>query len=170
MELSELKDVNLTMKNFAVDIVKYQKFKTKIFLEKTKNNYSDYSEKTAANYFDNGVAYINTGIKRKMCSNKFYSYIDEAIAQCIQPLTPCNEDKRRIFKNTYTKKDVILPVQKVVNNLMKNKLVETFEYGVRYNDTIKVFGTDETKAKIFLAGIEFMGGKGKLVSITDLEE
>lgn len=63
-----------------------------------------------------------------------------------------------------------MPVQKTVETLMKNKLTERFEYGVRYNDTIKVFGTDETGAKIFLAGIEFMGGKGKLVSITELEE
>lgn len=169
MELTDLKDVNLSTRSLTVDIVKYQKFKTKSFVEKVKDRYSDYSEATLRNYFDSGVTYINTNVKRKMCSNKFYGYIDDALSQCIQPLTPSEQDRRRVFKNTYTKKNVTLPVQEVVNNLMKNKMTERFEYGVRYNDMIKVFGTNETEAKIFLAGIEFMGGKGRLVSITDLE-
>lgn len=98
MKLSELKDVNLMMKSFTTDVVKYQNFKTKKFIEKFRDTYTTYADKTLANYFDAGVTYINTKIKRKLCGDKFYGYIDEALAQCVQPLTPSIEDKRRIIK------------------------------------------------------------------------
>lgn len=99
-----------------------------------------------------------------------YEYIDEAISQHVQPLTPKDNEKRRVLRNMYLKKKAILPVQKVVKELTKqSRMCEKFEYGVMYDDNIKVFGKDSTAAKIFLAGITFVGKIGKLVAITEIK-
>lgn len=166
MELKDLAGENLDLRDFAINIVKYQNFKTKNALSKFEYKLN---ETTAANYFGAGVIYVKTKKKNKQVCKKLYNYIDKAIENCVQPLRPSEEDKRRIFKNTYTKKDIVIPAQQAVLELTKNQsITERFEYGVRIGDTVKVFSTSND-AKLFLDGIVFAGQKAKIVSITPME-
>lgn len=166
MELKDLNKVNFDLKDFATNIVKYQKFKSKAALSKFEYKLR---ENTANSYFGFGVTYIKTGKICKAANKKLYTYIDEAISNHVQPLTPSDKDKRVEFKNTYHKKGVKLPVQETLKKMNCGSLVEKFEYGVRYDDTIKIFESSHD-AKMFLNGIRFCGKDGRLVSIQDLKE
>lgn len=166
MELKDLNTVDFDLKDFAYNIIKYQNFQTNKAVKKIEANLKT---TTKALYFNSGVRYIKTGIKNPTVNKKVFEYIDLGMKECLQPLTPSENDKRRVFKNTYHKKDVKLPVQETLKKLSCNKLTERFEYGVRYDDTIKIFSSSHD-AKMFLNGIRFVGKQGRLVSIQDIKE
>lgn len=168
MLLEELKDTDLDMRELAINTVKYQKFKTKAALSKFdyKLTYS-----TAANYFNLGISYIKTKLRSKAVGKKFYDYIEEALEQHVQPLTPSEDDRRREYNNVYHKKDAHLPVKDVLAEIQtEEKLTEKFEYGVRVKDTVKIFKSRE-QADFFLEGVLFGGEdmyNARIVSVQNL--
>ena len=134
-------------------IVKYQKFTTNKVLEKFIEQNLLYSKATATSYINYGIAYIMYGTKHYAVPKKIYNAIDECIAKHIQPLTPSEKDKRRIIKNKYQKKDAVLPVQKIPE--VKTELTEKFEYGVRIDNRIILFST-ENGMNEFVRNIKFV--------------
>lgn len=134
-------------------IVKYQKFTTNKVLEKVKEQNLLYKKATAINYINYGIAYILYGTKHYAVPKKIYNAIDECIANHIQPLTPNEKDKRRTYTKQYQKKDAVLPVQKLPE--VKAKLTEKFEYGVRIENRIILFST-ENGMNEFVKNIKFI--------------
>ena len=150
-----------TNMRIAAWIVKYQNYKTKSAIQYAPEGYT---ENSLANYMVAGQAYIKSK-KRNRVYNWMYPYLDKLIQQHIQPLTPSEAEKRRVytFKKDYTTKENIPPVAKL--EIMQKPLTAKFEYGIRFDDYIKLFDSEE-EAKGFNKGIEFSKGTpGKLVTV-----
>ena len=162
MLLNELNNVDLRIRDIALTIVKYQKFKTK-FIKEYVN--VDINEKTLDNYISFGITYINTKRVHKSCNKKLYDYIDYYVNQHVQPLNPPFDKKRLLYPKTFTKKDAKLPIQKIVN---KEPLTEKFEYGVRKDNLIQVFKS-KNEAELFIQGVKFANGEAKLLKVTTEE-
>lgn len=120
------------LRDFALAIVKYQDFKTKIAVEHV--NY-DSSRETIENYFGCGVSYIksNFKVKHRSIPPKIYDYIDEFIAQHVQPLTPSAADRRSEYKqrkNIYHGKNAVPPIAKL--EIVKKQITEKYDmYGIK---------------------------------------
>ena len=72
-------------------------------------------------------------------------------------------DKKRVFSKDYTVKENIPPVAKL--EIIKKPLTAKVIYGIRFDDTIKIFDSEE-EAKGFNKGIEFAGKEsGKIVTV-----
>lgn len=140
-------------------IVRYQKFTIKAAI---KNAPDGYSEKTLQSYMTYGSQYLKNGKKVKLL--KFlYPYLDKALQQHIQPLTPSIAEQKRVFKNDFTKKDNTPPVAKLA--CVTKPLTAKIQYGIRFDDTIKIFESEEA-ASWFNKGIEFAKGEaGKVVTV-----
>lgn len=143
-------------------IVKYQKFTTNKVLEKFEEQNLLYSKATAISYINYGIAYIMYGTKHYAVPKKIYNAIDECLAKHIQPLTPSEKDKRRTHIKQYQKKDAVLPVQKLPE--VKAKLTEKFEYGVRIENRIILFST-ENGMNEFVKNIKFINPDEKIQAV-----
>lgn len=141
---------NLTdeqIKNRAIEIVRYQNFKSKIALEKMNCTMPKI-------VFDSGVSYVRKGkINKQVMSKKMLEALDNCVKTCVQPLTPSFEERRIFRKNEFQKKDVTPPASKleIVNKLVTSK----FEYGVKIGDCIKMLDS-EKEAKAFIQGAKFV--------------
>ena len=144
-------------------IVKYQKFTTNKVLEKFEEQNLLYKKATAISYINYGIAYIMYGTKHYAVPKKIYNAIDECIAKHIQPLTPSENDKRRINNNKYQKKDAVLPVQKLPE--VKTELTEKFEYGVRIENRIILFSTENGMSE-FVKNVKFINPNEKIQAVT----
>lgn len=121
------------LKNLAINIVKYQNFKTSVILKKIDN--AGYSKQTLISYINSGIAYINGGNKFSKYGN-IYKYIDEAIKDCVQPLTPAFNEKRDFSKSKFKNKNVEIPVQKVLNKIKVN--AKQFQYAVKIENCLNI--------------------------------
>ena len=116
---------------------------------------------------DNGAIKVSRSLK--IVANKINRYIDEYISQCIQPLTP-KEDEKRKFVSSYTKKNTrkqnTIPVQKVLNDISeKVSAIKNVQFGVMNKDNLKVF-LDKEDALDFKNSLLFFGGNNaKLVQV-----
>ena len=144
------------LRNLAKNIVRYQNFRTSIILAKIDD--AGLAEATLKNYVDYGISYIRTGKVAKQITG-IVKYIDEYIKDCVQPLTPKQEEKRQIGKirsqatvSVY-KKEATLPVQTVLNQLIAKNVHKSI--AVKLNDNIIVLSTEE-EANGFIKGIKFM--------------
>ena len=162
MELAELKNVDFNLKDFCMDIVKYQNFKPKYAIPNIRTNYK---EATVRNLFSAGVSYIKFGKKSRIASKKFYGYIDEHIKNFVQPLRPSASQKRN-FKNKekmYQSETAIHPAKLAVLQI-KEESKNAKMYGVMIEENVKVFFS-KLDANTFLNGVKFAGKKGELVEI-----
>ena len=157
-------DQNLAQKK-AVEIVKYQNFKTKIAMQKI-------SYKMAKQVFDASVGYLKYGTyNEKVISKTLKKAIDEAVASHIQPLTPKDNEKRvargdinkKNKQKKYQAKNTVPPIAKL--EILKKPGAEVFDYGVRVGDNIRIFQS-EGAAKSFLNGLRFFcSEKAELVEV-----
>ena len=156
---------NKRMENVAVAIRKYQDYKPSIAISKLDNSLS---ESTRRNYYTFGVTYIKTGKKHNAIPVSLYDAIDKVMKECVQPLRPSLEEKKREYKKSYTKKNATPPIARL--DIVKKQLTAKLSYGVRVEDSVKCFNSyDESVG--FLKGIRFMGNKtAKMVSFEALEE
>ena len=143
---------DLKKKNFmdlAMNIVKYQKFKTNIALKKFNVNFKD---NTKSNYFGLGIMYLKNKERRKSIPTTLYNCIDECLEKHVQALTPSVEEERGKIRRNYTRKSAIPPIAKLE---IINKPVSTnnIEYGVKIGDMITLMPNREY-ARGFLAGIK----------------
>lgn len=152
------------IKDFAYNIVKYQKFITKIAVDKFEHAYS---KTTACNYFDAGLKYLRTGNTFNANYNKnLYIYIDDAVANHVQPLTPSKNEERQVRKSYYTRKENNPPITKI--EVVKKPLTAKINYGVQINDNIVVCKTED-EARAFLRGMRFLSRKDEVGRVVTLE-
>lgn len=158
------------VKQKAIEIVKYQNFKTRIALQRM-------NVKMARQIFDSAVGYIRYKTWNKTIVTKsLKEAIDECIAEHIQPLTPKEEEKRQLYarrsevqklireSKKYQSKDSVPPIAKL--EIVKQPVVENFEYGVKQGDNIRLFKT-ETEAQFFINNASFFLKEPlKLVEVT----
>lgn len=162
MELAINNLIKGQVERCAEIIVEYQKFSTNKVLEKFEEQNLLYKKATAISYINYGIAYIMYGTKHYAVPKKIYNAIDECIAKHIQPLTPSEKDKRRINNNKYQKKDAVLPVQKIPE--VKTELTEKFEYGVRIDNRIILFST-ENGMNEFVKNIKFINPETQIQAV-----
>lgn len=152
------------LRNLAVNIVKYQHFKTNAILAKIGN--AGYSRASVISYIQLGISYINNHIKVKQGGN-LYQYIDEAKANCVTPLTP-KENERRIKVNRKAK---TIPVQKVLEKINEQTISKENNrfLGIKIGDKIIIKESlDEIKA--FQEGLIFMGNNDSKIVKVKIEE
>ena len=140
-------------------IIKYQNF----CINAAINNAPEgYSKSTLRNYMTYGLQYLKHGKKIKLY-NWLYPYLDEVIKQHLQPLTPSIGERKRERTNDYTAKDNTPPVAKLA--CVTKPLTAKIQYGLRFDDTIKIFKSEE-EATWFNKGVEFVKGEaGKIVTV-----
>lgn len=163
LALADLKtyqqDQNL--RTLAKDIVRYQLFRVKSVIHKLSG---EFTATTKYSYFKVGVRYIKDGSKKPRISHKLYDFIDEAIQQCVQPLTPSKQDRAREYKRRQ-KVEVKQPQIDV-----PQQLTQPFEYGIRKDDKIIVM-KDDHAANEFLNNCRSLGIDGvRLITLTVEEE
>ena len=153
------------MYDVATVIRKYQDYKVSIAVEKLSNTLSLATKK---NYLSAGTSYIKTGKKQNCIPTGLYRALDKVLEECVQPLRPSNEEKRREWKRDFTKKDNIPPVARM--KAVKNPITVKIKYGVKVEDSVRLL-TSYDEAAGFLKGLKYMGNTlGKLVSFEDLKE
>ena len=168
--MTTLKDLPQELKDkkaydIATIIRKYQDFKTSIAAEKLDNSLS---EGTRKNYVMGGVSYIKTGKKHPCVPSSIYDAIDKVIKECVQPLRPAEEDKKREYKRDYKKKNASPPVARL--EILKKPVTVKVTYGIRIEDSVKCIDSYD-RAVGFLEGLRYMGNKNaKMVSFEALED
>lgn len=153
------------MYNVALTIRKYQDYRISLTAEKLDNSFSLATKK---NYISAGISYIKTGKKLRCVPVSLYRALDKVLSECVQPLRPSLEEKRKEYKRNYTKKENIPPVARM--DIVKKPTSVRVDYGVKLEDSIKCF-TSYDEATGFLKGLRYMGNVlGKLVSFEGLKE
>lgn len=145
------------LRNLAKNIIKYQNFSTNAVIRKIDN--AGYSERTLRFYIDKGIAYLKNGTAYGKLG-KMSNYLDDGIKECIQPLTPSEQDKRRsvVGKDKAVKTEP--PVVKVLENINKKKTA----FIVKFNNNALLYeGKDEAEA--FKQGLYFAGIGANIVEI-----
>lgn len=152
------------IRDFALAVIKYQNFKTNVAIKKINYDATDIT-KTA--YFNCGVAYLRSGVIHKGIPSKLYEYLDEFKKQCVQPLTPSENEKRQIRKrNKAAGRSAVPPVARL--DIVKMPLTEHFEYALKCNNRFLL-----CRSKDFAEGyLEALKDKGenidnyKIVAVT----
>ena len=123
---------------------------------------------TRVNYVNGGVIYLKEGRKTCGITSSLCKALDRVVSECVQPLTPSKQDRRRVYDKKFTRKDNTPPVAKL--DIIKKPLTAKLSYGVKIGDIIKCFPSyDETSG--FLKGLLYAGQKnGKMVSFESVEE
>ena len=149
------------LREIAEDIIKYQNFRFKIATDKLRAKSLTQSSKS--NYVNCGRRYLAEGTKSRICSQRFYTYIQEALDKHVQPLVPSFEERKKETKRNYTKKEAKPPITKIIKD---EKLTTNIEYGVKLDDKIMV-QKSEDEARAFINGIKFLNPNAivKLVTI-----
>lgn len=136
----------------ALNIVKYQNFKSTFALQKSE-------VPIGRAVFDAGVAYIKNGTITSPLSKVLKAAIDQLRAECVQPLTP-PESERRHFRQPYATREAHPPVVDVV----PKQVASRFEYGVRIGNTVRILES-ENDARLFIQGVQFTGAQAHLVEV-----
>lgn len=156
------------LKELAINIIKYQKFRTSAFINKIDD--AGYTKTSLASLISYCIIYIQTGKKNDKVASSMYKYIDDAINQHIQPLTPSERDQRWNRRKSSKKKEIITPVQKVLQHI-NDKAIDDKKYqiAVQTDDSIKL--QDDLKhAEGFLDGLKFCGKVNAKIVKVKIEE
>ena len=154
------------IRKVAETILKYQKFKNSIIIEKIGDTLA---KSTKLNYITCARHYLKTGLTYKnVVGGNFYKYLQEYIDKHVQPLTPSFEDRLQETKRTYTKKEAKLSI----TNIVPKKISAKIEWGIKVNDKI-VLEQNEDRARAFLRGVKFLNNSNstdiKLVTVEIVE-
>ena len=167
VELENLKKAvdEKKMYDIALVIRKYQDYKIGITAGKLSDTFSIATKK---NYISAGISYIKTGKKLRCVPVSLYKALDKVLGECVQPLRPSLEERRKEYKRNYTKKENIPPVARM--DIVKKPIIAKVNYRVRLEDSIKCFPSYD-EATGFLKGLKYMGNTlGRLVSFEGLKE
>ena len=93
--IQRLKDEEIAKR--ALNIVKYQNFRTEVALAKM-----DVSMPGVV--FQSGVTYLKRGKKNLSLSQKLKTEIDKCVSKCVQPLKPSHDEQRKFIKAPYQTK------------------------------------------------------------------
>lgn len=152
------------MRNLAINIVKYQDFKTSAIIPKIDN--CGYAQGALSSYIGFGICYIKKGTKNKKAGN-IYNYIDEALKNHVQPLVPSESERRRVAGvQTSRKVKDVSQVQKVLDGLYTKASKTQTHIAVQISDYLSIVDNQE-EANGFNKCLEFLGKQaGKVVKIT----
>ncbi len=137
------------LKQLALDAVRYQDFKSKCVLDRLSYRIGKSSVKL---YLDAGARYIKKSRKHDGLRQEFFKYIDEHIGNYVQPLRPQKHEKRELYNMDYTNKETKSPIVYMVES--NRPLTETFLYGIKNGNTIRLFESEITM-KMFMEGVKF---------------
>ncbi|MBO7735046.1 MAG: hypothetical protein J6S67_20960 [Methanobrevibacter sp.] len=147
------------VKKAAVWVYKYQNFAIKSALKYSPDGLT---KNTLSLYFSRGNKFIRTGVKDSQYG-KLCDYITECMQKHLQPLTPSENEKAKVRKNDFTKAENIPPVARL--KMVQRPLTAKIIYGVQFDDTIKIFDSEEI-AHGFNKGLEFAGKQaGKVITV-----
>lgn len=146
----------------AEDTVKYQFFKTDVAISKFR--IQDKSYTTLKNYFSIGLNYIKTNERKyPYVAKAYYDALENAVKRCVQPLIPKKNEERRTIERTKIaqKKEVKLPINDVITATSTTAKVD---FGIKVGNVIYL-EENEAMQKVFLRGVQAMGGQGQLVTV-----
>lgn len=135
-DLNQFKDAPLKL--FAKGCIQYQDFKEKVAIMMIGECGTGWSERSRRTYFTNMRYYLKTGVfNGRACSVKLKAYVDELLkSKKYVALTPSNEDRAKDYKPRKNK--VVVP-KKVVEELITVTAPACTNYGVKIDNTIKLF-------------------------------
>ena len=117
---------------------KYQLFSSGAAL--SKMNYAPYTRNTTKIYLDYTKQYLTHGTKNDRLNSMLYTLLDNFKASNVAVLTPKEDEKyypRKLKKSTLT---VHPQAKKMIKEIQK---INYPNYGVKYENTIKVFDNKE---------------------------
>lgn len=152
------------LRNLAINIVKYQNFKTNVILSKIDND--GYTKSSLIGYIQHGISYIKDKTRHKNCGS-LYNYIDEARNNCVTPLVP-KENEKRIQLNRRTKTIPVQNILKKINEQAISKENNRF-LGIKIGDKI-IIKESLDKIKAFQEGLIFMGNNDSKIVKVKIEE
>jgi len=126
------------LKLLVKQLYKHQNFKNKVVLERI--NHLTYTENTVNLYLQKIRLYLKDGVKNKAVAPRVYDIVDELKATHESILTPSERDRHivRDYKPT-AKKVVSLPPLNTATEPIPTKTINLGQYGVKINNTIKLF-------------------------------
>lgn len=142
-------------------IIKYQYFRMKVALKYAP---AGYKESTLITYVSVAQRYFNQGIKLPYY-DCFYTELDKQTAKCLQPLTPSENDRKKVYnrKEKSYLKAVQPPIAKL--DIVNQPVCANIKYGIQFDDTVLLFDKEDF-ARYFNKGIEHAGGEaGKVVTV-----
>lgn len=125
------------LKLLIKQLYKHQNFKIKVVLERI--NHLNYTEGTIGNYFTAIRNYLKNGAKSKFVGTRVYEIIDELKATHEAILTPSERDRVTIYNHKQT---TTVP-QQFSTEPIPTKTINLGQYGVKINNTIKLFPTKD---------------------------
>lgn len=135
---------------FAAQICLYRNFKTKEAIKRIDCWQDLYSEATAKWYFDESMRYLTNGIT--LLNQSFVNLLDKyKNNECIVPEKP--ELERAKNRGGRGRKKIDVPVRRITNPI-KAEVVETFNYGIRFNGCCMMSFENEKLQEMFLKGLE----------------
>lgn len=139
-DLNQFKEAPLKM--FAKGCIQYQDFKQSIAINMIGECATGWSKSSRSMYFNGIKNYLKTGVfNGRTCSVKLKEQVDELLkSKKYVALTPSNEDRAKDYKPRKYK--VVVP-KKVVEELITVTAPACTNYGVKINNTIKLFPTKD---------------------------
>ena len=125
------------LKLLVKQLYKHQNFKIKAVLERI--NRLTYTEKSIGNYFTAMRRYLKDGTRSKVASSRINDIIDELKATHEGILTPSEKDR----VTTYNFKQTTTVSQQFTTEPIPTKTINLGQYGVKINNTIKLFPTKD---------------------------
>lgn len=123
-------------------IYKYQKFKSKIILQKI--NRMNFGENTVARYINAVKQYLATGdSKSYRIGSRFYEILDNLKANHEAILTPSEREQGRAYIPRGRKQSHISPTPTRIVESPKYTEIIPDQYGVKIQNTIKLFANKE---------------------------
>lgn len=143
--------------DIAKTIIQYQNFKNVIACSKMSD---DLGKSTKNNYLNYGIKYLKKKTKVNLIPKILYQCLDEWQKKCLQPLTPSFEDRKIQYnlKKKHEKKDAILPVNKVIEDINTNiRVTAEIKYGIKLNDEQILLMKNRDYALGFANGLKHCG-------------
>lgn len=136
IDLNQFKEAPLKM--FAKGCIQYQDFKQDVALKMIGECATGWSKSSRGMYFNGIKNYLKTGVfNGRTCSVKLKEQVDELLkSKKYVALTPSNEDRAKNYKPRKNK--VVVP-QKVVEEFIDVTTQANTNYGVKIDNTIKLF-------------------------------
>lgn len=128
------------LEQFILQCYRYSKYKTSAAMKKI--NRGHFTENTAKAYLNHTKQYLSHGTKGKKLSLRIYALLDKFKASHVTILTP-TEDEKYTPRKPYELKTPTPLNQPTQPKTQTQKVQTPTQYGVKFENTIKLFDTKE---------------------------
>ena len=125
------------LKLLVKQLYKHQNFKIKVVLERI--NHLNYTEGTIGNYFTAIRNYLKNGTKSKFAGTRVYEIVDELKATHEAILTPSEKDRIIEYNRKKPSENLVTLPHSLQIEPIPTKTINLGQYGVKINNTIKLF-------------------------------